>query len=130
MQGGETWLGQFKDGGLSRDWDFTTAHIYKIDMDGVKGVLDHYRSYGKPIWVTEFACVDDSGGFAGCTDQDTVTQWIKDVVDLFENDPDVMAYSYTDDGGSGGLGPVWSPSSNGQLTTSGQTYLDAIKQYA
>lgn len=131
MQSSETWLEQFNKASLSRSWDFTAVHIYKPDMAGVQADLDHYwTTYQKPIWVTEFACVNDVGGFVGCSDQGTVNTWIQNVVDLFEKNEHVMAYGYTDDGGTGGLGPVWSPSANGALTESGQTYLSAISKYS
>jgi hypothetical protein len=80
-------------------------------MDGVKADLvstwrlfcfsaltrhskDHYASYGKPIWVTEFACVDDVNGFVPCTDQGEINSFINDIVDLFESDSRVAAYAY------------------------------------
>jgi hypothetical protein len=75
-QADETWLKQFKSQ-ISTGWDFTAIHINKNNLDGVKkdvvrllhpAILiegtdddnqDHYwNTYKKPIWVTEFACVD------------------------------------------------------------------------
>lgn len=50
-----------------------------------------------------------------------------DIVDLFESDDRVYAYAYTD---GNGLGTVWPPTNDGQLTESGQTYLDAISKYS
>ncbi|MCJ1446775.1 MAG: hypothetical protein MMC23_007282 [Stictis urceolatum] len=128
MQKDESWLQQFSQAQLNRDWDFTAIHVYKIDMDGVQQDIDHYwNTYQKPIWVTEFACVDDQNGFTACSDQGQINQWINDVVDLFENNEHVMAYGYTD---GGGLNDMWLPTQNGQsLTESGQTYLNAISKY-
>lgn len=76
-QAAETWLGQFKSK-ISTQWDFTAIHINKNSLAGaIKDVVrayihlstssnatydhtqDHYwNTYQKPIWVTEFACVD------------------------------------------------------------------------
>ncbi|KAK7757535.1 hypothetical protein SLS62_000550 [Diatrype stigma] len=129
LQKDESWLQQFNGQQLSRSWDFTAIHIYKPDMAGVQEDIDHYwNTYGKPIWVTEFGCVFDQDNFTPCSDQGQVSQWISDVVDLFENNEHVLAYAYTD---GGGLGEVWPPTSSdgSSLSQSGQAYLDAISKY-
>ncbi|KAK5996163.1 hypothetical protein PT974_04591 [Cladobotryum mycophilum] len=103
----ESWLKQFKSKQLARDWDFTAIHIYKPDMAGVQADIDYYwKTYGKPIWVTEFGCVYDQQGFKACSDQNQINKWIYDVVDLFEHNEHVAAYAYTD---GGGLGNLWPP---------------------
>lgn len=130
MQKDETWLKKFQSSGLARDWDFTAIHVYKPDMKGVQEDIDHYwNTYKKPIWVTEFGCVHDQDNFTPCSDQGEINNWIRNVVDLFEQNEHVMAYAYTD---GGGLGTAWLPTvNNGQaLSESGKTYLDAISKYA
>lgn len=125
----ESWLQDFSGQDLSRDWDFTAIHVYKPDMAGVQEDIDHYwNTYGKPIFVTEFACVYDQDNFTPCTDQGEINQWINDVVDLFENNENIAAYAYTD---GGGLGDAWLPTNNegSQLSESGETYLAAISKY-
>jgi hypothetical protein len=126
-QAAETWLKQFSEQ-ISTDFDFTAIHVNKNNMDGVKADLvsslnrptssaltrhskNHYASYGKPIWVTEFACVDgklccsfsrepkfthftDQNGFTPCTDQGEINNYINQIVDLFESDGRVAAYAY------------------------------------
>lgn len=127
-QADEDWLTPFKNAiGGDNMWDITSVHINKVDMDGVRKVLDHYwNTYGKPMWVTEFACVNDVNGFTPCTDQGQINNYINNIVDLLENDSRVAAYSMSE---GEGLGNVWPPMSNGQLTESGQTYLNAISKY-
>jgi len=125
-QAAETWLKQFSQQ-ISTDWDFTAVHINKNSMTGVKADLDHYATYGKPLWITEFACVDDSTGFVPCTDQGEINSYINDIVALFESDSRVAAYAYSN---GEGLGNVWPmTTSSGALTTSGKTYISAISQY-
>lgn len=120
------WLGPFKDQ-ISQMWDITNVHINKNNMQGVQDDIDHYyNTYGKPLMVTEFACVDDSTGFVPCTDQGEINQFISDIVDLFEKNEHVLAYMYSD---GMGLGDVWPTVSNGQLSASGQAYLNAISKY-
>ncbi|GFZ49828.1 LOW QUALITY PROTEIN: hypothetical protein JCM24511_07231 [Saitozyma sp. JCM 24511] len=120
------WLKQFQ-GQISRDFDITNLHINKNSMAGVKTDLDYYwNTYGKPMWVSEFACVDDSNGFTPCTDQGEINSFINDIVALFESDSRVYAYAYSNGEGLGDVWPMWS---NGALTQSGQTYLSAVSQY-
>ncbi|KDR79043.1 hypothetical protein GALMADRAFT_1290695 [Galerina marginata CBS 339.88] len=120
----ETWLAEFQ-GKISKEWDFTAVHINKNNMDGVKEV-EHYMAYGKPIWVTEFACVDDSPDFIPCTDQGQINDFIQDVVPYFESNPNVYAYAYSN---GLGLGDVWPLMNGDSLSESGKTYLAAISQY-
>ncbi len=42
-----------------------------------------------------FACVDDKNGFTPYTDQTEVNQFISEVVDCFEGEPNVIAYGPT-----------------------------------
>lgn len=68
----------------------------KLDAAGIQKDIDHYwNTYGKPIWVTEFACVNDVNGFAPCTNQATINAFIKTAVDILENDSRVYAYAYS-----------------------------------
>ncbi|OCF34428.1 hypothetical protein I317_03518 [Kwoniella heveanensis CBS 569] len=120
------WLGAFNQQ-ISVPWDITNLHINKNSMDGVKEDIDYYwNTFGKPIWVTEFACVDDSSSFIPCTDQTEINDYINQIVDLFESDERVHAYGYSN---GLGLGDVWPMYTNGALTASGQTYLSAISKY-
>lgn len=121
------WLKQFQ-GKINRDFDITNVHINKNSIEGVKASLDYYwNTYQKPIWVTEFACVDDSTGFVPCTDQAQISNLIPQIVDLFENDDRVYAYAYSNGYGLGNVWPLWSQ--DGSLSQSGQAYLNAISKY-
>jgi len=122
----ETWLKDFTDQ-ISTPYDYTNVHINKNSMAGVKADLDHYAGYNKPLWITEFACVDDSTGFTPCTDQGEINNFINDIVDLFESDGRVAAYAYSN---GEGLGNVWPMTTgSGALSESGQTYVSAISRY-
>lgn len=109
---------------ISTPSDVVAVHIYKTNVDDVKKVLDYYgNKYGKPMWVTEFGCVDDTS-FTPCWEQWRANQFVNDVVNLFENDNRVYAYAPADVGNS------WTIGSAGALTETGQTYLNAVKRYA
>ncbi|KAF5327820.1 hypothetical protein D9619_004571 [Psilocybe cf. subviscida] len=124
-QADETWLAQFAKA-ITTPWDFTAIHINKNSLDGVKKDMAHYETYGKPIWVTEFACVDDNKKFEPCTDQSEINAFINDVVDYFEGNSNVFAYAYSN---GLGLGDVWPLMKGNSLSKSGQTYLNALKKY-
>ncbi|WVQ75762.1 hypothetical protein IAR50_005393 [Cryptococcus sp. DSM 104548] len=121
------WLSSFESQ-ISTDFDILNLHINKNSMDGVKADIDYYyNNFGqKPIWVTEFACVDDSTDFVPCTDQNEINTFIQDIVDLFQADDRVYAYAYST---GEGLSDEWALVSNGVLTESGQTYVTALAKY-
>ncbi|PPQ96255.1 hypothetical protein CVT26_005582 [Gymnopilus dilepis] len=124
-QADETWLAQFKKQ-ISTPWDFTAIHINKNNLDGVKKDIEHYMTYGKPIWVTEFACVNDSNQFTPCTNQAEIDNFINEVVPYFESNPNIFAYAYSN---GEGLGDVWPLMKGNSLSDSGKTYLAAISKY-
>jgi len=125
-QAAETWLKQFQPQ-ISTQWDFTAIHINKNSLDGVKKDIDYYwNTYQKPLWVTEFACVDDANGFTPCTDQGEINDFINQIVPYLESHPHVYAYAYSN---GLGLGNVWPLMNGNSLSASGQTYLAAISKY-
>ncbi|KAK3676960.1 hypothetical protein LTR78_003165 [Recurvomyces mirabilis] len=122
----EDFLTPFKSG-ITTDWDVTSIHVNKNNLQGAKDDVEYYvNKYNKPVWVSEFACVDDANGFTACTDQGQIDQFINDVVSYFESNSNVVAYGPSN---GDGLGTVWplTDASTGALTPSGQTYLNAIK---
>ncbi|KAG6821306.1 hypothetical protein H0H93_000167 [Arthromyces matolae] len=125
-QADETWLAQFGSK-ISYPWDFTAVHVNKNNLDGVKKDIDHYwNTYKKPIWVTEFACVNDKNGFVPCTNQDEINNFISVAVSYFESDSRVFAYAYSN---GLGLGSVWPLMRGNTLSESGKAYLAAVRRY-
>lgn len=72
--------------------------------------LDHYASYGLPMIVTEFACVNDVNGFVPSEDQAEINNFITMIVDILENDPRVIGYAFSS---GDGLGGTWKLVSSG-----------------
>jgi len=125
-QADEDWLTPFGQK-TGFNWNFTAIHINKNSMDGVRKDIDHYwNTYKKPIWVTEFACVNDNWQFTPSEDQNEINNYINQIVDLFEGDSRIFAYAYSNGYGLGSKWPMWN---NGQLSESGRTYLNAISKY-
>jgi len=129
----EHWLKQF-EGNVTEtgavSWDITSIHINKNSSAGaIKDVEYYWDTYQKPIWVSEFACVNDSPSWNPCDDQDTIDTFIKEVVEYFEGNENVIAYGPSN---GAGLGDVWplTDSSTGELTATGQTYLSVVQGLA
>ena len=120
----EKWLTPFADAPEHPTWDFTCIHTNKPNVTGVKEDVEYYLAkYKKPIWVSEFACVDDQH-WAPCTDAAQIKTFIQDVVEFFQGNDSVIAYGYSN---GNGLGTVWPMiDKSGTISASGQVYLDAI----
>lgn len=120
----EDWLSPFKKQ-ISTKWDVTAIHINKPNLAEAKKVVEYYvKKYNKPVWVQEFACVNDQPSWKPCTDQAQIDTYIKDLVRYFEGNKHVVAYGPSN---GEGLGDVWPLTKDGELTKSGKTYLNAIE---
>ncbi len=126
MQKDETWLAPFLKA-IKTQPDIIAVHIFQDNMDGVKGVLDHFAQYGKKLWVTEFAVINYQGPSPKYADQATVDSMLKQMVDLFESDDRVAAYSVSD-ANNGPYGDL-TPNQAGQsLSQTGKSYLASVEQ--
>lgn len=124
----ESWLTPFEDASEHPTWDYTCIHTNKPNVTGVKQDVEYYLAkYKKPIWVSEFACVDDQT-WTPCTDPNGIKSFIQDVVAFLQGNESVAAYGYSN---GNGLGSAWPmiDSSTGAITTSGQVYLDTISAF-
>ena len=126
MQAQETWLGPFLKA-IKTQPDIIAVHIFQNTMDGVKAVLDHFAQYGKPMWITEFACINYQGPSPVYCDQDQVDSMLNSMVQLFESDSRVAAYSVSD-ASNGPFGDL-TPNQSGQsLSATGKSYLASVQQ--
>ncbi|KAJ9119926.1 hypothetical protein QFC24_005409 [Naganishia onofrii] len=120
------WLKPFMEGVQVKP-TVTNVHINKNTREGIMADLDHYASYGLPMIVTEFACVNDVDGFVPSEDQAEINNFITMIVDILENDPRVIGYAFSS---GDGLGGTWKLVSSGSsLSESGQAYLNAVSKY-
>lgn len=124
----EEWLEPFMEALQVTEppWDYTCIHTNKNSSQGVKDDVGYYwTKYGKPVWVSEFACVNDqSADFSTC-DQETTYTFISEVVDFFENNSTVVAYGYSNGAGLGGVWPLINNVTE-ELTPSGSCYLNVL----
>jgi len=117
----DDWLGPFENTPQHPEWNFTCIHTNKNSSDGVEADVEQYLArYKKPIWVSEFSCMNDLD-WTACEDP---TTFIKETVKYLEGNPNVIAYGYSN---GDGLPDGWKLlDSNGKITANGQTYLTAL----
>jgi hypothetical protein len=98
--------------------DYIGAHWYACTKSALQGYLQQYETrYGKPIWLTEFSCLDSSNITTAVE-----TQYQADAVALLEGDPMVFRYAWFT-GRSTQQPAIDLLAGSGQLTPLGQAYL-------
>lgn len=113
---------------LDAHWDVTSIHINKLNLTGVQADIEYYvAKYQKPVWVSEFACVDDKD-WSPCTNQADIDNFLKSVVPYLQANESVVAYGPSN---GNGLGDVWPLFNNktGELSATGTTYLNILKGF-
>ncbi len=83
------WLDEFfRQPGISiNDIDFIPIHCYMTSCSAVKGFVEKFRKYDKPIWMTEFCAWDISG-------VDVQKSYMSDVINYFEQEELVERYAW------------------------------------
>jgi hypothetical protein len=72
--------------------DAIALHSYTCYGRYLKDHLDLYRPFGKPLWLTEFACSDASTPER--LDASGQMAYMREAVPLLEQDPDVAYYAW------------------------------------
>ena len=92
----DSWMQQFMAGAAQRGYrvDFVTIHWYGgNDPAGFLAYVDHIHAmYGKPVWITEFAPVDWSGG-GGVTAADAYS-FMQQVIPVLNSRSYVQRYAW------------------------------------
>jgi len=104
--------------------DAIAIHSYNCDAGGMTNYINTFKKYGKPLWLTEFACADNPKGIPGNTGGSKAWNWqcqyMKNVVPLLMRESAVEKFSWfssnSDYTGESNL------VSNGQLTQLGSCY--------
>ena len=69
--------------------DYVAFHWYACDKSALAYILGKFEAYGKPVWLTEFSCLDSADTSASKQDA-----YMRDAVPLLEADPKVFRYSW------------------------------------
>lgn len=69
--------------------DFVAVHWYNCDVDSLKWYLGQFAKFGRPIWLTEFACA--YGGDSSPAGQE---KYMREAIPVLEDDPNVFRYAW------------------------------------
>jgi hypothetical protein len=83
------WMDKFMAACRNCRIDHVAAHMYSCYGGGIKSMVDKMKKYGKPIWLTEFACDYD----AQPTEANQM-RVMRDGVKVLEDDPMVFRYAW------------------------------------
>ena len=100
--------------------DYIAVHNYMCYTGALSSYIDGFKKYGKKIWLTEYACWDQSN--ITLTMQKNL---MKGSIDYLENDTMVFRYAWFTGNRSGAYPylDIYAPQS-GKLTELGQFYVD------
>ena len=104
--------------------DYIAVHCYMNTPSALKWYIGEFKKYGKPIWLTEFAGWESNGNIQNLQDQ---VEYMVEVLDYLENDPDVFRYAWFVGRTSSGINSY--PyidilgSTRGTLTPLGEVYI-------
>jgi hypothetical protein len=112
------WLDTFFAACTGCQVDFITTHWYACTADALKNHLSKFKKYGKPVWVTEFSCMD-----AGDHTPAGELAYMKIAVDILEKDPMVARYAWFTGRWSNPNGISLLGSAAGALTDLGNAYM-------
>ena len=84
------WLDEFLsiDSVSINDIDFIPIHCYMMNPSAVKGYVEMFAKYGKPIWMTEFCAWENVSGV------EQQKSYMSDVLNYFEQNPLVERYAW------------------------------------
>jgi hypothetical protein len=69
--------------------DFVAVHWYNCDVASLAWYLEQFAKFGRPIWLTEFACAYD--GDRSPAGQE---RYMREAIPLLEADPHVFRYAW------------------------------------
>lgn len=84
------WLDEFFsiDSVSLDDIDFIPIHCYMMNPSAVKGYVEKFEKYGKPVWMTEFCAWETISGV------EQQKSYMSDVINYFEQNPLVERYAW------------------------------------
>jgi Glycosyl hydrolase catalytic core len=84
------WLQEFFDACSGCQVDYVAMHWYACDKPALENTLPKYEAFGKPLWVTEFSCLDVK---SKVNDAEELA-YMSDAVAVLEADPMVFRYAW------------------------------------
>jgi hypothetical protein len=95
--------------------DYIAVHWYNCDIPSLEWYLDGFAQFGKPLWLTEFACA--IGGDTSVAGQEA---YMRQAIPYLEDRSDVFRYSWFS---AGPIPQAELVNDNGSPTPLGQVYI-------
>ncbi len=115
-----TWLSDFFAACQGCQVDYIAVHTYVCTGGSLKNYLSTFETmFKKPIWLTEFSCLDGSLP-ATLVDEE---QYMTQALQVLEADPMIFRYAWFTGRASGGASAVSLLAGTGVLTALGQEYV-------
>lgn len=107
-------------------------HSYSCDLQNMQNLVDKLRQFGRPLWLTEFACADNPnaivGNSGGSKDWYWQCEYMKQVIPYLEGEDIISKYAwFSFDSNYVGQSKLVS---GGQLTDLGQCYNSVASVHA
>ncbi|MCR5886959.1 glycosyl hydrolase [Hymenobacter sp. J193] len=99
--------------------DYIAVHWYACDLGALQWYIGRFKKYGRPLWLTEFACGDLPHAQITLAKQ---KEYMKAAVSYLENEPSVARYAWFS-GRNGEIPNINLLGDYGQLTELGQLYV-------
>ncbi|UYZ63108.1 glycosyl hydrolase [Hymenobacter weizhouensis] len=99
--------------------DYIAVHTYVCEERWLRDKIGELKKYGKPIWLTEFACGDRPAGEITSAVQQ---KYMLDAVNYLEKEPAVFRYAWFS-GRNNEIPNINLLGGSGQLTALGQQYV-------
>jgi hypothetical protein len=112
------WMDEFIAACQACQVDYIAFHWYACSKDALSGMLTRFESYGRPVWLTELACLDNAD-----TSETAQETYMKAAVPVLEADPKVFRYAWFIGRSSPGSSSYDLLSSPGSLSPLGNTYV-------
>jgi hypothetical protein len=97
--------------------DYLAVHWYACSLSALKNYITGMKKYGKPIWLTEFACGDGDTALAN------QKAYMQAAVPYLESEPAVARYAWFS-GRTTAIPNVNLLAGSGALTELGQIYVN------
>ena len=114
------WLSDFFAACASCQIDYVAFHWYACSGGALSGMLERFERYGKPVWLTELACLDQSD-----TSLAAQQQYMRQALPILEGDAKVFRYAWFIGRSSPGAGSCDLFAAPGSLSTLGAQYVAA-----
>ena len=98
--------------------DHIAFHWYACTPEALETILGRFEAYGRPVWVTEFSCLD-----AADTSEPVQQQYMRDALPILEADPQVFRYAWFIARSSTAGTPYALLAEPGRLSALGESYV-------